>query len=322
MNIAIMGAGGIANAMAYTVNAMDDAKLYAIGSRSLEKAREFAAKYNIEKAYGSYEDLVKDDNVDLVYIATPHSHHYENAKLCIEHGRAVLCEKAFTVNAKQAEEIFKLAAEKNVFITEAFWTRFMPSISIIKELVDNEIGTPYMLTAQQGCSILHIPRIVEPELAGGALLDSTVYPINFALMMFGWDYEKYNSSATFYKTGVDITNSITFMYPDGKLAVMNSSIASEIDSSVVISGTEGRVVIDGANNPRKISLFGRGGKHIRDVEIPKQISGYEYEVRSSMKAIKEGRLECDEMPHEETLKVMRLLDQIRCDWNFKYPFEE
>lgn len=322
MNIAIMGAGGIANAMARTVNEMGDARLYAVASRSIEKAEGFAGKYNIEKAYGSYEEMVKDESVDLVYIATPHSHHFENARLCLEHGRPVLCEKAFTVNARQAEELFRISEEKNVFITEAFWTRFMPSMKIIKKLLDNgAIGTPMMFTANQGGSILDIPRIVEPELAGGALLDSTVYPINFAVQMFGWDFEKYNASATFYKTGVDMINSISLMYPDGKLAVINSSIASAVDRLVIISGSDGRIEITGTNNPEKIIIYDRYGAEKENVPVPKQITGYEYEVQASMKAIREGKLECEEMPHAETLRVMRFMDEIRGEWGLKYPFE-
>lgn len=322
MNVAIMGAGGIAHAMARTVNEMEDANLYAIGSRSLDKAEKFAAEYDIEKAYGSYEEMAADENIDLVYIATPHSHHFEHAKLCLENGRGVLCEKAFTVNAAQAEELFRIAKEKNVFITEAFWTRFLPSMKIIKDLLDGgAIGTPMMLTASQGASILDVPRIVLPELAGGALLDSTVYPINFAVLMFGWDFEKCDASATFYKTGVDMINSISLMYPDGRMAVINASIASSIDSQVIISGTEGRLVIEGTNNPHTIKLYGKWGEFREEIGIPKQITGYEYEVRSSLKAIKEGRLECEEMSHEETLKVMRFMDKIRDEWGFKYPFE-
>lgn len=323
MNVAIMGTGGIAHAMARTVNEMEDANLYAIGSRSLEKAQDFATRYNIEKAYGSYEEMAADENIDLVYIATPHSHHFEHAKLCLENGRGVLCEKAFTVNAAQAEELFRIAKEKNVFITEAFWTRFLPSMKIIKDLLDGgAIGTPMMLTASQGASILDVPRIVLPELAGGALLDSTVYPINFAVAMFGWDFEKRDASATFYKTGVDMINSISLMYPDGRMAVINASIASSIDSQVIISGTEGRLVIEGTNNPHTIKLYGKWGEFREEIAIPKQITGYEYEVTASLNAIKEGRLECEEMSHEETLKVMRFMDKIREEWGFKYPFED
>ncbi len=323
MNVAIMGAGGIANAMARTVNEMEDARLYAIGSRSFDKASEFADRYGIEKAYGSYEEMVLDENIDLVYIATPHSHHFEHAKLCLEHGRAVLCEKAFTVNAKQAEELFRISKENRVFITEAFWTRYMPSMKIIKDLLDGgAIGEPMMLTANQGASILDVPRIVEPKLAGGALLDSTVYPINFAVAMFGWDFERCDASATFYKTGVDMINSISLMYPNGRMAIINASIASSIDSQVIISGTEGRLVIEGTNNPCSVKLYGKWGEFRESIEIPKQITGYEYEVRASFEAIKSGRLECEEMSHEETLRVMRFMDKIRAEWGFKYPFED
>ena len=142
MNVGILGAGNIAGIMAKTINAMEDATLYAIGSRNYEKALEFAKEYAIEKAYGSYEELVKDENIDLIYVASPHSHHYEHMKLCIEHGRNVLCEKAFTFNRKEAEEIVALAAEKKVYLAEAIWTRYMPSRKMIQDVISSGIIVP------------------------------------------------------------------------------------------------------------------------------------------------------------------------------------
>lgn len=177
MKVGIIGAGNIAGSMAATLNAMEEAVCYAIASRDLKKAEDFAEKYGIEKAYGSYEELVEDREVDIVYIATPHSHHYEHAKLCIEHGKHVLCEKAFTVNAAQAEELFKLAAEKKVLITEAIWTRYMPYRKVVNDLLaEDVIGEVCTLTANLCYPISQVERIIRPELAGGALLDGGIYP--------------------------------------------------------------------------------------------------------------------------------------------------
>lgn len=172
MNIGILGAGKIAGVMADTINRMTDVKLYAVGSRSWEKANAFANEFAIDKAYGSYEELVSDDAIDLVYIATPHSHHYEQMKLCIEHGRNVLCEKAFTYNAAQAEEIADLAAKKNVYVAEAIWTRYMPSRQMINEILEfGVIGDVRTMTCNLSYPISNIERLTNPELAGGALLD-------------------------------------------------------------------------------------------------------------------------------------------------------
>lgn len=168
MNIGIMGAGKIAGVMADTINKMDDVELYAVGSRTLEKANAFAGKFDIDKTYGSYEELVSDDAIDLIYIATPHSHHYEHMKLCIEHGRNVLCEKAFTYDAAQAEEIAALAAEKKVYVAEAIWTRYMPSRQIINEILESGvIGDIRTMTCNLSYPISKIERLIRPELAGG-----------------------------------------------------------------------------------------------------------------------------------------------------------
>ena len=177
LKMAILGAGGIASTMAGTISRMEQVECYAVGSRSMEKAQAFAQKFGFQKAYGSYEELVKDEEVELVYIATPHSEHYENARLCIRHKKPVLCEKAFTANAKQAKELLDYAKKEKVFITEAMWVRYLPMLQTIRaELADDVIGTPTMLTANLGYLINEVPRLQRPDLAGGALLDVGVYP--------------------------------------------------------------------------------------------------------------------------------------------------
>ena len=164
MKVGILGAGRIAATMARTLNGMKEAEAYAVASRSLEKAEAFARANHVEKAYGSYEELVKDEEVELDYIATPHSEHYENARLCIRHKKPVLCEKAFTANAKQAKELLDYAKKEKVFITEAMWVRYLPMLQTIRaELADGAIGTPTMLTANLGYLISEVPRLQRPE---------------------------------------------------------------------------------------------------------------------------------------------------------------
>lgn len=322
-NIGIMGAGNIAGVMAETVKKMKHAKLYAVASREQVKADVFAGKYGCKKAYGSYEDLVKDKKVDLIYIATPHSEHYENAKLCIENGKPVLCEKAFTANAKQAQEIIDLAREKGVLIAEAIWVRYMPMLTTIRQVIGSGvIGEPKMLTANLGYVINHVQRLKDPALAGGALLDVGVYTLNFAAMMFGHNIEKIDASCTYTDTGVDEQESITIHYRDGKVAVLNSSMLALSDRKGIIYGTKGYAIVENINNFESIAVYDSSYKQVAFYKRPKQISGYEYEVEACMKALKAGELECPEMPHSETIRMMKMMDEIRAGWGIVYPFEK
>lgn len=322
MKIGIIGAGHIAEIMAKTLCAMEDVVCYAVASRNLERAEAFAKQFGIVKAYGSYEELVADPEIELIYIATPHSLHYAHAKLCIEHGKHVLCEKAFTRNTKEAEEIIALAKSKNVLITEAIWTRYMPSRQIIDDLIRSGIiGKAVTLTANLGYVIWQKERIAEPSLAGGALLDIGLYPINFALMHFGKDIKEVTSTAILSDKGVDLQNSITINYKDGKMAILNSTVLAQTDRQGIISGDKGYMVIENINNCECIKVYDLQRRLIKNIEVPTQITGYEYEVRACMEAIQQGKLECEAMPHEETLYVMQFMDCLRKEWGVVYPNE-
>ncbi len=322
VKVGIIGAGNIAVSMANTIAGMSEASCYAIASRDLEKAVSFAKKYNVEKAYGSYEELVQDEEVEIVYIATPHSHHYEHAKLCIEHGKHVLCEKAFTINAAQAEELFKLAKEKGVLITEAIWTRYMPSRKIINDLLaEGVIGEVRTLTANLCYPMWQKDRLIQPELAGGALLDVGVYTLNFALMHFGNEYEKISSSVIMTDTGVDGQECITLTYGDGKFAVLTAGMYGQSDRQGIFYGSEGYMVVDNINNPLNIDIYHQPTTLVRHIDVPEQISGYEYQVIEMIRCIQQGKMECPSMPHEETLRVLKIMDKLRKDWGVVYPGE-
>ncbi|MCI9489106.1 Gfo/Idh/MocA family oxidoreductase [Lachnospiraceae bacterium 48-42] len=327
MKFAILAAGGIARKMAEAVTGIEKAgtvriQKYAVASRDLSRAEEFAKEWGFEKAYGSYEELAADPEVELVYVASPHSHHYEHAKLCLEHGKHVLVEKAFTVNAAQAEDLMKLAREKQVLLTEAIWTRYMPSRKMIGDLLESGIiGKVSSMTANLGYPLMDVPRLVQPELAGGALLDLGVYSITMALMLFHEEITDVVSAAVFSPEGVDWMNSITFIFADGKMAVLNSNMTVRTDCRAVVNGDEGYMEITEINNPEEIRVFDRDGKLRECFQVPEQINGYEYEVLACIRAIGEGKLECEEMPHSETLRVMRLMDQIRGQWGFRLPCE-
>ena len=321
-NIGIMGSGNIAGIMAGTINKMKNVRVYAVASRQQVHADVFAGKYGCKKAYGSYANLVADKKVDLIYVATPHSEHYENVKMCLEAGKPVLCEKAFTLNAAQAEELVRIAAEHKVFLAEAMWTRYMPMLTTIREVIGSGIiGEPKTLTANLGYVISDKERLTNRALGGGALLDVGVYTINFALMIFGHNISKIASCCTFTETGVDEQNAICLQYYDGKAANLNSSMVSLSDRQGIIYGTKGFAVVENINNFESIAVYDRQYKKVASYKCPKQISGYEYEVAACIEAIKCGLVECAQMPHSETLRVMRIMDEIRSQWGMKYPCE-
>ncbi|MBR2282314.1 MAG: Gfo/Idh/MocA family oxidoreductase [Spirochaetales bacterium] len=322
MKLAVLATGHIAEKVTQTLVQMKELECYAVASRELSKAQEFKRRFGFEKAYGSYQEMVSDPEVELVYITSPHSHHFEHMKLCIEHGKNVICEKAFTVNADQAREINRLAEEHRVFVTEAIWTRYMPSRNIInKVLSDGTIGDIKALTANLCYNVYHRNRVSNPELAGGALLDVGVYCINFALMHLGSDIMDIHSSWQQIDTGVDGMNTMTIRYRDGRLANLTSAITAKSDRQGIFYGTKGYVVITNINNPSCIRVFDYDDNLIRSVEVPPQISGYEYEFIECVKAIEEGRTESWSMPLSDSIEVMGIMDGIRAQWGLRYPME-
>ncbi len=349
MNLAILGAGKIATTMAETVSRMDEVNLYAIAARDGERAKAFAEKYGADKSYGSYEEMLCDDQVELVYIATPHSHHCEHAKLCINHGKPVLCEKAFTQNAAEAREVLELAHEKKVFITEAMWTRYTPQSRKVRELLFGEdaftweptlagdvttgscgknknvvagenrpgggrIGKIVGLTANLGYSLLDKERMVRPDLAGGALLDLGVYTLNFATWVLGDDIQSLSTSMVLHETGVDKSEFVNLVYPNGTIAGLFNTMEAVSDRRGIIFGTEGRIEVENTNNFEEIRIYNNEYELVETIPQPEQITGYEYEVLACKRAIEAGKLECEEMPHAHTIRMMEMLDEIRRYW--------
>lgn len=320
--IGIIGCGWIAEKMAITLQGMENVQAYAIASRDILKARNFAKQWNFTHAYGSYEEMLEDEGVDLVYIATPHSHHYDHTRLSLLKGKPVLCEKSFTANAKQAEALIQLAKEKNLFLTEAIWTRYMPLSQTIRELIDSGvIGQPILLTANLGYPNYDWERMHKPELAGGALLDLGVYTLNFAAMAFGTDIVKTTSTCIKSATGIDAQNSITLEYADGKMAVLNSSLLAKSDRQGIISGDKGFMIVENINNPQQVRVYDEDYQLKATYDCPPQITGYEYQVYASIEALNNGWLESPYMPHAETLRIMQQMDALRKEWGIIYPFE-
>lgn len=322
-NVAIIGAGNIAGAMAGAISGLKDTvNAYAIASRDLKKAEAFANKWGFEKAYGSYEELVNDPNVDLIYVATPHSHHYEHAMLCVEHGKPCLVEKAFTANVKQAKQLLSLAEEKKILVTEAIWTRYIPARHIVKDIINSgALGEVTSLYAEFSVDLVHIERMREPSLAGGALLDLGMYALTFASMYFGDGFSKSESKCVKFETGVDGTDDIYYTYSDGKTAHLRTSMMEGPVNEGIIYGSKGKLVVKDLNNYTSIKRYDNEDNEVEDYPIPKQINGYEYELLAALKAIDEGKIECEEMPHSESIEIMRQMDELRKTWGVIYPFD-
>lgn len=320
--IGIIGAGWIAHKMSLGIAPLKDIEIYAIASRSIEKAKEFATEHNIPAAYGSYEEMLDDPEVDLVYIATPHSHHFAHAMLALEHGKPVLVEKAFTANAKQAEILIETARSKGLFITEAIWTRYMPLSHKIREIMESGIiGNPRIITATLCYMMEHKERIVRPDLCGGALLDLGVYALNFARMYFGTDIVKTVSNCHLGPTGMDMHESISLSYADGRMANLQSGALCLNDRQGIISGTEGYIRVDNINCPEVVEVYRNYELVARFTRPEDMINGYEYQVIEAKRCIESGLIESPMMPHEETISIMKQMDALRKEWGVLYPYD-
>ncbi len=323
MKVAILGAGRIAGIVSATLAKLDEIDRYAVAARDLGRAEEFAKTYGYQKAYGSYEEMLADPEVELVYVATPHSHHFEHAMLCLQAGKHVLCEKSFTMNANQARTLVEYAREKGLYLAEAMWTRYMPSRALINEAINSGIiGPCRLLTATLSYTNYVHERISRPELAGGALLDLGVYGLNFALMHFGDDIAKVDSSVVMTETGVDASESITLTYKDGRMAVLTHSVLGRSDRRGILYGEKGYIVVDCINNPQRIRAYDTADQLLTEYEIPEKISGYEYEFLEAVRCIRAGKTESDSMPLDHTLRVMELMDELRSQWGLVYPQEK
>ena len=322
LRVGIIGTGWIAEKAAITLRGLKDCEAYAVGSRTPEKAEAFARQWGISKAYGSYAALLADPDVDLVYVGTPHSHHYDVTREALLAGKPCLVEKAFMANRREAQEIIDLAHERKVFLAEAIWTRYQPVVGMVRELIANgRIGTPRLLTATLGYSMGDKPRIMRADLCGGALLDLGVYALNFVRMFFPADIVSIDSQCVKSATGMDLTNAITLVLADGMLCNLQSSAACVGDNIGVIAGTDGNLIIDNINNPQTVTVNGPDRTYVETIRVPEQITGYEYQFSACRQALIDGLLEPLEMPHKETLYIMELMDGLRQKWGVRYPMD-
>ncbi len=323
INVAILGAGNIATQMAQCLNGLGDkVSFYAVASRSFDKAEAFAKKWGAKKAYGSYEELARDETVDLIYIATPHSEHYENAKLCMSYGRNCLVEKAFCANLAQTKDLIQMAQEKQVLLAEAMWTRYQPAKDIIKGIMDKYLGEVTSLEDAFSFNGRGIERLEKPELAGGALLDLGIYSITVPAMYFGHDIVKMTSTCEKNEYGVDLSDEIIFEYADGKKAKMECSFGSEDKNYATIYGENGSMTFFPINAPTDVVVRDNDGKVVYEEKIPYLVNGYEYEVLECRDLILEGKCEAPSLPFAEIERMMGWMDDLRKQFGVRYPWDE
>lgn len=315
MNIGILGAGNIANKMAKTILEVDEAVAYAVASRDINKALAFKEKYGFEKAYDSYEEMLADENVELVYIATTHNFHYEQAKMCLLAGKHVLCEKSFTITAAEARELCKISQEKNLLLAEAMWTRYLPICTTLKEVIKNgEIGEVSSMFSNFGFNANGKGRLWDPALGGGTMLDLGVYVINTARIVFDEDIKKIVSVAEVNEEGIDYIDNMIIQFEGHKSAMLHSSQVAIMSSKVEIYGSEGYIEMGSLPNPSSIKVFLKQKGLVKTYERPEQITGFEYELIACINAIKAGKFEVEEMPHKEMIYIMELMENLINEW--------
>jgi len=309
----ILGTGKIAKALALALKQVPDAELAAVASRSLDSATAFGKEHGAKRCHGSYQALADDPEVDVIYIATPHPMHHENAIMCLNGGKALLVEKAFTVNRREAEEVFALAREKKLFVMEAMWTRFQPLVQEVRRIIDSgEIGKPYNVQADFGFAADVGPehRLFNPELGGGSLLDLGIYPLSIAAYVLG-DVEAVQALGVLGPTGVDVQVSFALRHAGGGVSACTSSLLANTPTEFTICGDKGFIRLGGRfHSTEDITVDLRNGVR-RHLHIPRNGAGYNYEVMEVNRCLNEGLLESPVMPWGETVTLMGVMDEIR-----------
>ncbi len=319
---AILGPGGIARAFAKDLAHLDGHSIGAVGSRSLSNAENFAAEFG-GKAYGSYEELVNDPSIDAVYVATPHPAHHDNVIMALNAGKPVLCEKPFSVNAVQAQAMVDAASKNQVALMEAMWARFLPHYAKVREIVaSGALGQILSIHADHGQRLADrdIARLVEPSLAGGALLDLGIYPISFAHMILG-NPTSITSSAVMTDKGVDAQSSMIFSYKDGAQAVLTTTMMEQTPCRAVVAGLNGWLEIDRTfYNPASMRVVMNDGTVS---EYPNTYFGHglREQAESFKQLVQAGRLESEILTWQDTVDIMKSMDTVRQQIGLKYPFE-
>ncbi|MBL8134164.1 MAG: Gfo/Idh/MocA family oxidoreductase [Anaerolineae bacterium] len=319
----ILGTGFIAHQFARGLAAADGVKLVAVGSRTAKAAEAFGEEFNVPHRHASYAALAEDPEVDAIYISTPHPFHKSNTLLCLGAGKAVLCEKPFAINRREAEAMVAFAREKQVFLMEAMWTRFTPIMGKVRDLLrDGAIGGVRMINADFGFRTDFNPksRLFDLDLGGGALLDVGIYPVSLASMILG-EPANIVSTAQRGATGSDEQNAMLFSYPGGEIAILYSATRTRTPWEATIMGTEGSIRIHADWwRPHTLTLK-RDGAPDETIHLPFKGNGYEYEAEEVGRCLRAGLLESPLLTHAETLAIMGAMDTVRRQWGLVYPTE-
>lgn len=321
-NWAILGCGKIARKFAGDLRLLPNARLYAAASRSLENAQTFASEFGFEKAYGSYEEMVNDPEVDVVYIASPHSHHYEHALLCLNHQKAVLCEKAFAINLREVSLMVEAARKNNTFLMEAFWTMFQPSFLKAMEIIrSGELGALKLVRSDFAFHAEYDPekRLYNVDLGGGSLLDIGIYPIFMSLMALGKPSE-IKTMASFCPTGAEESILMSFSYPGGEMASLISSFASYSSIQTEFSFENGFVRFNRRFHTPTTLTYWRFGEEEKTINFEKGSGvGYELEAAHVMECLDADRIESDLMSWSVSADLMEIMDRVRRDAGIVFP---
>lgn len=319
----ILGAGSIARKFVTGVQALADHAVVAVGSRQQATADKFADDFKIPHRHASYEALAADPEVDAIYVATPHPMHKENTLTCLRAGKAVLCEKPFTINAAETQELIAEARQRKLFLMEAMWTRFIPIVREAHRLIkEGAIGPVRMISADFGFRAGFDPtsRAFDPALGGGALLDVGIYPLSLASMILGTP-DRIAGLAELGQTGVDEQSAFILGYPQGQLAILSTAVRTNTPHDAVIMGETGMIRLHPPFwIPKRMTLT-VSGKGAQEIEIPYTANGYNYEAAEVATCVRAGKLESAIMPLDESLAIMQTMDAIRAQWGMKYPME-
>lgn len=323
MKWGIIGTGVIAKKFAGTVKAMaaEGETLIAISSRELSKAQAFRQEHGGLRAYGSAAELLADPEVEAVYIATPNTTHFENAKLSLERGKHVLCEKPFTVNAAQSRELYRIAREQNRFIMEAFWIRFLPVLLKMRELIAaGEIGDVRHVRSDYGFIPRETHKVVKRDvsLGAGAIMDIGIYNLGFAHMVMGEAPVRISSTVRKNEFGTDDFSAVLLEYPGGRSASIATAIGMDMPREAAVFGSEGEITLPDFQMAEKLTVRRYDGKTY-DVAVPFDVNGFEYEIREVNRCVKLGMNTSDVLREQDSLTVMETLDQLRAAWGIRFP---
>ena len=316
-----LSAGGIATSVADDFQ-IAGITIQAVGARELAKATKFADRFGIPNRHQGYDALVNDPEVDVVYVSTPHPWHHQHALLALNAGKHVLLEKPFTINAREAQEIKELAAAKNLFVLEAMWTRFLPSMDAIFEVINSGVlGEIRLITADHSQYLPHVTRLWEPELGGGALLDLGIYPVSFAIRVLGLP-QRMTAKATLTGEKVDETTSIIFEYESGAQASLTTCMSAAGPVTAVVTGTFGRIEIDKSfYNQTSFRVYNQGGEVISSYSEKIAGIGRQYQGLHLEKCVAAGLLESPTLSVTESVEIMKVMDALRAQIGVKYPTE-